>query len=1417
MVPTLIHLLLAAELVFSQSSGTINISSPQACIVIAQIAALQSPNSITSMLPICPESGSEAISWPMSSEGDGAASSVGVYAGIIHGKPNCVMSLSQMTAMYMLGRSLSWDEGGTLYDENGWEQVTDQSTQQALTCMPSHLWLSSDLLLPDPATLPKDDPAWKQSISLDNTGPTSGTPEPKDPDKANTSSSSSSLDHASLTAVSLLGSATSSLGITVTATDFPVSSLLPPSSNSAALSSVFQTSTPSTASLDGMATSAISETSTASVAKGTSTQSVAVSRTLFATSSLERMSSSINGIPANAQSQSQPSVAAVQDSFTILIEPSSATSNSQQPDTTSSLSSTVSFSVPNTEGKTRGSSTISDTTTVTLESDTAEETSTRTAMINSEFLTSQSGSVTVGSNTAQAEGISIAASTTTQVEVSLKIGDNSTATMSSVVDVFSSSSNLKSSTEATESSTFTLDPSSIDSEKAATAVTGVDFTSSVLIPTTISSSTSSVEPTQDENDGIPNVTIEPFTLTPEVIAMSTMTVGTEGFASAFSTKSSKSEEILVTTSSPLTSIRTTSTSPSQIYLDVTSTKVVYLPVAALGSHYSIPAQSSRNLTSATSGQVVPTTNLNLSPTSTQLQSTGTESVATSMSYAQLAATIPPSTSSDSAREAIPAMKSATETVPALSSSSLRDASDVPTTSSTPFDNSVAAPEFSALPLQAATRHKRHRRRSRRGMGGWGGGDGGGWGGVSGGWSWLAGGSWGSDEAEGSGSGPRWPIAIADSLTEEKEEVCGTNCNTEAEVSVQGEQTQAYQTATGKPFSAAPAEQPSTPTSAHPATFTVHAADFTSNAPDQQPSLTQSQASSSVFRPLPSSSARTSYSSSSPVAPSLTQQDTSSSTRKPATYSFGYASTAQSSPFSESVMTIQTETDTSSFHTASSVSQQSFTASAPSQNGLPSSPQTLGTGFTSNEAIAPTATSTFRHSISKTGNSEHTLSVMSTLQQPTIVASINSSTSEIATVQSSTTEISTYRTATTEVSSKTNTAIIQTSVTQTSSATATEFTTSTNVNTFQTSVTKTFVQTKFITSTDIDNFQTSTTKIRTFLSSTTDVNTYELSVTETFLTTKHITSTDVDTLQTSTTATSTFQASTTETARETTSIAGTTSQTISSTEILNQTTSKTGITTSTQAVVVPSSSSSQTSSTSAELPDITSDHSTSSDEASSISDFVSSSETPPLPSQTSSSEPPPEQTSSSFELTTRPESSPQSEATPQTSSEQSPPEPSSDYTEPSSSTDPAPASSASSSSDTGSPPDAPAPDPQNESDASSAANPPIFSVDGETIGQFTGPAKRGIYSRSPELSITTTFVVSTSCTSAQTLAATPSPARSLGTYIPQITASKKQSTQIVKERRKLASSERRKGPSSASMLRKEERISGKSQFNNWTIM
>jgi hypothetical protein len=126
----------------AQSSGSFTIDSTSTtngtgCIFIAQVASLGSPLVLTALQPICP-SDTVTVSWPLTSSGDGASSSLAVYAELTSAEQGgvtagCVTDLSQMQAMYLLGRSLEWrNDKEQVYDNTAGGYLLDSTSYQPI-------------------------------------------------------------------------------------------------------------------------------------------------------------------------------------------------------------------------------------------------------------------------------------------------------------------------------------------------------------------------------------------------------------------------------------------------------------------------------------------------------------------------------------------------------------------------------------------------------------------------------------------------------------------------------------------------------------------------------------------------------------------------------------------------------------------------------------------------------------------------------------------------------------------------------------------------------------------------------------------------------------------------------------------------------------------------------------------------------------------------------------------------------------------------------------------------------------------------------------------------------------------------------------------------------------------------------------
>jgi hypothetical protein len=129
-------LLLAGQAV-AQLGGSWNIkvstrdsgAAGAGCIILAQLATLSAPNTITAMKPVCPPTapnpspeGGQVVDWPLSEDGDGAVSDLAVYGDLPGGdgdtsKPGCVMMFTQRQVAYLWGRDLLWNSTmGAMWD-----------------------------------------------------------------------------------------------------------------------------------------------------------------------------------------------------------------------------------------------------------------------------------------------------------------------------------------------------------------------------------------------------------------------------------------------------------------------------------------------------------------------------------------------------------------------------------------------------------------------------------------------------------------------------------------------------------------------------------------------------------------------------------------------------------------------------------------------------------------------------------------------------------------------------------------------------------------------------------------------------------------------------------------------------------------------------------------------------------------------------------------------------------------------------------------------------------------------------------------------------------------------------------------------------------------------------------------------------
>lgn len=78
------------------------------------------------------------VQWPLSTDGDGAGSSLAIYADLPVGDgtthPGCVMVLTQMQVAYLLGRELQWNTNlGQVWDFTGGGFLLDPAEFNTMT------------------------------------------------------------------------------------------------------------------------------------------------------------------------------------------------------------------------------------------------------------------------------------------------------------------------------------------------------------------------------------------------------------------------------------------------------------------------------------------------------------------------------------------------------------------------------------------------------------------------------------------------------------------------------------------------------------------------------------------------------------------------------------------------------------------------------------------------------------------------------------------------------------------------------------------------------------------------------------------------------------------------------------------------------------------------------------------------------------------------------------------------------------------------------------------------------------------------------------------------------------------------------------------------------------------------------------
>ena len=148
---SLLPLLTTFHLASAQNTGhwTLNASTPESnptasgCLILAQLTsptADTSPPILQALIPICPSTSTVpsnpstgiTVPWPIAAnagDGNGLSSQLLLYGQIEHkaertdihmAQAGCVMKLSADQAQYLLGRSLTWNNGlQQLWDNTG--------------------------------------------------------------------------------------------------------------------------------------------------------------------------------------------------------------------------------------------------------------------------------------------------------------------------------------------------------------------------------------------------------------------------------------------------------------------------------------------------------------------------------------------------------------------------------------------------------------------------------------------------------------------------------------------------------------------------------------------------------------------------------------------------------------------------------------------------------------------------------------------------------------------------------------------------------------------------------------------------------------------------------------------------------------------------------------------------------------------------------------------------------------------------------------------------------------------------------------------------------------------------------------------------------------------------------------------------
>ncbi|ODN98070.1 hypothetical protein I350_07712 [Cryptococcus amylolentus CBS 6273] len=333
---------------FAQQPGNFSLklsTSSSSCIILSQltIPSADSPVTLQASIPICSNSsppaddgsGKRNVTWPLTEEGSGAASSLAIYGNIDQGdgdlvEAGCVMELSIDQVQYLLGRDLSWNPQDQLWDNGEDGYVMNGTTGGALTCSDAvATLLPSNAQLPNPYTVSADDDAWSTAIILDTSSNSSiSASESSSEFSASNESTSSSSTSAQISGTTVTSSSTASSADSSATDD---------GSGKSGTSSSAQQSTASS--------SAVSTSSYSSSTAEQNETTVNTSQTSSSFDAASTTSSDIVGVEASSIASSSSSVLSSSSSSSTETVPTSASTTSTLP---SSTQKGVTTTAPNT-------------------------------------------------------------------------------------------------------------------------------------------------------------------------------------------------------------------------------------------------------------------------------------------------------------------------------------------------------------------------------------------------------------------------------------------------------------------------------------------------------------------------------------------------------------------------------------------------------------------------------------------------------------------------------------------------------------------------------------------------------------------------------------------------------------------------------------------------------------------------------------------------------------------------------------------------------------------------------------------------------------------------------------------------------------------------------------------------------------